>query len=530
MRKSIYTVLLSLIMTFSFSSCEDFLDKEPVGTIDAEDFYQDINDMDLAITSVYSVLQSSDFEKSEAIIGGGCSDDWYFNDDPSVRNDEMDIGNFIMKPENQILENRWQKLYLGIHRANRIISNMENIDDETVDIGFKNGILGEAKFLRAFFYFSLVKTWGGVPIQPEIPKMGDFITPRSTAEEVWEYIENDLTDAGGTLDNNNNLIYPGLPEKAGLLPERWNKEYFNTGKELEGRVTKWTAKAFMVKALVFQARPDKTPEKWQMAEAFAKHVYEDGIYRLDDPENYMTKYRPGYNNGLWSIFEIQHSDNLGEGSILPHNVARNTGGSTGIICPSKEIRSKMMIANDPRQNLIFITNAEILPDGHKSGTWQTSSRLGSKKWYIYINEKPINYNTEYANNVILYRFSDLILLYAEAAIENNNLQTGCDLLNQVRDNVRGPGVLSPRRPDQGREKLRTYVWKERRFELAQEFHRFWDLVRQDRAYEVLEEFGRINSGSRTKGRYFVEGVNEIFPIPQVEIDLSSGIVLQNPGY
>ena len=103
-------------------------------------------------------------------------------------------------------------------------------------------------------------------------------------------------------------------------------------------------------------------------------------------------------------------------------------------------------------------------------------------------------------------------------------------MNQVIDNVRGPGVLSPRRPDQGREKLRTYVWKERRFELAQEFHRFWDLVRQDRAYEVLEEFGRINSGSRTKGRYFVEGVNEIFPIPQVEIDLSSGIVLQNPGY
>jgi hypothetical protein len=151
----------------------------------------------------------------------------------------------------------------------------------------------------------------------------------------------------------------------------------------------------------------------------------------------------------------------------------------------------------------------------------------SLKWYTPIKERP-QYAGDNGKNRRVIRYADVVLMYAEALNECGFGSRALTELNKNKALVNTINGSSTLYPSGGYGQMRDNIWTERRLEFCFEWDRFFDIVRQKRAAAVLKAYGasRVNK----RGYYFREGVNEIFPIPQREIDISNGIVTQNPGY
>lgn len=165
------------------------------------------------------------------------------------------------------------------------------------------------------------------------------------------------------------------------------------------------------------------------------------------------------------------------------------------------------------------------PDGE---IWQGGEgRYVSLKWYTPKKDKP-QYAGDNGRNRRMIRFVEVVLMYAEALNECGDRENALTQLNKCKTQVNTINNSSKLYVAGGYGYLRDQIWLERRMELAYEWDRFFDIVRQGRAAEVLHTFGRSRPNSR--GLSFVKGKNELFPIPQTEIDVSNGVVEQNPGY
>jgi starch-binding outer membrane protein, SusD/RagB family len=127
-------------------------------------------------------------------------------------------------------------------------------------------------------------------------------------------------------------------------------------------------------------------------------------------------------------------------------------------------------------------------------------------------------------NIRIYRYADVLLIAAEAMNENNKSAEAMEIVNEIRSRARGTlpaNLVLPTLISKGKEADRATIWKERRIELAMEQHRWFDLLRQKRASEVMQAAGKTN---------FQKDKHELLPIPQTEIDISNGVLTQNKGY
>ena len=230
-RINIATCLLIVLLT----GCTKFLDTPPLGGVPEADFYKNINELSAGVTSIYNIWQSSEYEQAMVILGDLPSDNFAWKDESDV--DAMAIETFSATPDNKYVKS-WYKLnYQGIFRANRVIKAapaVELITNAGNSIDYLREyrqLYGEALFLRAFFYFKLVQAFGGVPIIPETYVIGDKATPRSTPDEVYNYIEKDLREAIFALRSEITV----------------NSDF--------GQVTKWSAAGLLEKVLVFRSKP-----------------------------------------------------------------------------------------------------------------------------------------------------------------------------------------------------------------------------------------------------------------------------------
>ena len=562
MRAALPFYLLALLPFLT--GCSDFLDKEIEGYATDETFYNTQREIQEALNATYDILQSDSYNDQEWRFGEATADN-VIGGDEGLSSQMGQLVQFEFDTSNTWILQRWQVNFRGVHRANQVIANMDRVKITTTNYNTYlavRQIYGQAKFLRAFFYFNLVKTFGGVPIRPETETVEGLVIPRNTLEECYAYIEKDLREA------------------ALMLPVTYDGNNF-------GKATKGAAVALLMKVLMYQAKPRVASEKWQqmkeigdyfvggqtmtygdmvqfqggsdqwealrkrlwfkpLAEAAEGDPYENYDTPLDALSSvYSLEYRDYYGNLLHNgdrysyIYQWYKEGEMCRGSVFEVVFKESADGTSGDTNEGAGIylfNSNQMWATSDLLKKIFdgdvrsekefiIHHQQNTPDGI---IWQNiEGHYVTLKWYIPQKDYP-KYDGDNQCNRRVIRYPEVVLMYAEALNECGDRQGALTQLNKCKAQVNTINNSTQLYVAGDYAKLRDQIWQERRMELAFEWDRFFDIVRQGRAAEVLHTFGATRPNNR--GRFFTKGVNEVFPIPQNTIDLSNGIVEQNPGY
>lgn len=552
----IYILSSSLIL---LTSCEDFLSKEVLGSSTDDAYYTTKYQLQTGLNATYDVLQMNLFNECEWRFGESCADDVWGSDE-GLSSQMGQLVQFRFNTSNEWIANRYTINYKGIHRANQVIANVHKVqlvDNDYSSYKTVREILGQAKFLRALFYFNLVKTYGGVPIRPEKETVDNFVVARSSAAEVYTYIEKDLREA------------------AIMLPASYPSS--DAGKATEG-----AAVALLMKVLMYQTTPGEKSDKWEeivkLGEFFvdgfsmtfgdilkfenyteewdslrvnlwfkpkelnkSTDPYETTATTLPQLNNiYSLAYTNFYGVSISYIDQFFQTGEYCKGSIFEVNFKESADGSNGDTNEGTPIFDQMystspvfftnegiiqsIFSSDSRR-VYLIGHQQYTPDGDLCQCG--SGRYVSLKWYTPIKERPL-YGEDNGKNRRLIRYADVVLMYAEALNECGFGERSLNQLNKTKAQANTINGSSTLYIGGGYGEMRDQIWKERRIEFCFEWDRFFDLVRQKRAASVIKAYGALRANKR--GYYFREGVNEIFPIPQNEIDISNGVVEQNPGY
>ncbi|MEM7368385.1 MAG: RagB/SusD family nutrient uptake outer membrane protein [Bacteroidota bacterium] len=503
--KFIYKLLLLplLALCVMLSSCgKDFLELKPRGTTLETNFYQTQEELFEALVAAYDVLQwggTNGWTMKLGLLNAASDDCFAGGSDASDQPNWVAYDNFTLAPFMGPQLGLWQKGYAGIYRANLLLEKLETVED--LDPEFKARSAAEAKFLRAFYYFDLVRFFGNIPLFTEVLSADAIYTQTQvTPEEVYAQIEQDLTEAYNTFE---------LPET--VPPE-----------EL-GRITKGAVTALLGKVILYQ----NDDSKMEAAAALFDEVINSGLYALQ--ADFGDIFRVENEFGQESIFEINYSGNqrggwgnFGNGTEGNYDVQffgmRDYVGPTYAngwsFCP---VTPKLVDAmrNDPRYPHTIIDGNALkdlgasYTEGYQNTDFFIRKYAGLQQDRALDGEPALNWSY----NVREIRLADVILMAAEAYTRAGNDAQGKAYLNQVRARV----FLRPITAASGDELL-NLIYRERQYELATEGHRFFDLVRTGRAAEELGDQG------------FTAGKNEVLPIPQSEIDITTGILVQNPGY
>ena len=506
--------MLAIVAGTVLAGCtKEFLEVPPQGQLTEELARQDPQAANKLVGGVYNTLYSGGFGPTTvgflwAIANDVASDDADKGSTPGDFNvgGAGDIDNFRHDANNFIFDNIWRGHYAAIVQTNKAITVL---NESNFEAARKNQLLGEVRFLRALYYFNLVRFFGGVPKidRPLAANEGnsDVAQTRASREEIY------------------NLIIADLEFAAANLPLKGD---VNTQ---VGRANKGAAQAYLAKVYLYQ-------RNWQKAFDNAQAVINSNQYQL--VTDYATVFReraaggavPGGNNNPESVFEVQTGANLGENAVSPlfsnGQGPRGRGGwndlGFGLNTPSADLASSYEPTDSRREGTIIFINPTV--PGNSPGTilWDgfripskdsvENERYSYKAYHSPIAESPqltANKDTK-PKNIRLMRYAEVLLIYAEAAANLGNSGEATRTLNLVRARA---GLA----PATG---TIANIWRERRWELAMEQDRFLDLVRQGRAGQVL----------RAHGKPFVDGKHELFPIPQAQRDLSGGRLAQNPGY
>ncbi len=486
MKKSLLYIGIFGTILFTNSGCDKFLAVDPPYTQDAENFFQTPEDYERALTGAYDLLQGSFMSlwigeiASDNSIAGGES----VNDSQGLHEiDAMTHGGV-----NNDLRSLFRWNYAGLTRANYILENQNNID-----FPGKSTIIAEAKFLRAYYYFELVKFFGDVPliVDKRIGIEEALTYERTPKAEVYAQIEADLIDAASVLNYS----------------------------AVKGHATKGAALSLLGKAYLYQ-------NKFAQAASTFDEVISDGGYSL--VPSYQSMFTAAGENNSETVFDIQYSGLEGggygcliclEGNAAPgfHGIRQYNGPVYGdgnsYNLPTQNLYDAFSPI-DPRRGFTILDIDAFIAAQPNPG--DITYAIGAGGHTGYYNNKyikrigeiglPDNDLTSPVNYRVI-RYSDVLLMAAEAHYQIGNTGLAQQLVNQVRSRSSIPGINLSSIDD---------IYRERRFELSGEGHRFFDLVRTGKAASSIPGFQT--------------GKHELFPIPQAEIDLAGGKWTQNPGY
>lgn len=489
MKKFTIKYILLLSVFFAFSCSDDFIDVEPEAE-NSEDFFNSEADYQNALIGAYDLLQTTYLN---VLLGEIASDNTLCGGESAT--DVIgfqEIDDMIHTPVNSNLRDLWGWMFSGVNRANYILE----FQDKT-DFQGREQVIAQARFLRAYYYFELVKWFGDVPLVVDKRFVfGDqFDVDRTPTTEVYAQIEQDLIYAAANL--------PYVQSQA-------------------GRITKGAAEALLGKAYLYQ-------EKFTEAAAVLENLINAGPHTL--VTDYNTIFEQEGENNAESVFEVQYSELEGAGfaclQCSEGNVAvgfsgiRNYEGpdfSSGFSfnIPTQEAYDAFAI-DDPRRDIALLDiDAWAVQTGATFGTGFEHTGYYNRK---YIPRKrssdaQSDLNLTNPNNYRAIRFADVLLMAAEA-LNRGGISDGRaqDYLNRVRR--RGFGDMNHDITSTG-SALTNTIYNERRIELVGEGHRFFDLVRTGRAAAEITGF--------------VTGKHELFPIPAIEIQLAGNRWAQNPGY
>lgn len=494
-------ILLLMVSSMLFSCGKEFLELQPRGTTLETNFYQTQEELFQALVATYDVLQwggTNGWTMKLGLLNAASDDTYAGGSDASDQPNWVAYDNFMLDPFLGPQLGLWQKNYTGIYRANLVLEKIEELEDLPSD--FKARSIAEAKFLRAYFNFDLVRFFGKAPLISNVLSADQIYTQtQASPSEIYAQIEQDLNDARNTFE---------LPET--LPPD-----------EL-GRITKGAVNAMLGKVILYQNDESRMNE----AAALFEEVIGSGIYGLES--NYGDIFSSFNEFGIESVFEINYSGNQRGGW---DNFANGTEGNYDVqffgmrdyvgpdyangwgFCPVTE-KLVNALANDPRFEHTIIDGKELQNRGASYTISYQNTDYFIRKYAGLQEDRSLDGEPalNWSYNVREIRFADVLLMAAEAYARAGNDGSARTYLNQVRSRV----SLQPV-PSSGTVLLDA-IYRERQLELATEGHRFFDLVRTGRAATELADQG------------FTPNKNEVLPIPQTEIDITEGTLVQNPGY
>lgn len=479
-----FKIVSLLIFSLVFSSCEDDLNVAPNDALTEIDFLNNPDNAIQLVNGVYNKqLDYNMYAFSWIGITSIVSDDADKGSTPNDSGtDKGKLDNLTFTSSDISFNDVWEGRYAGIYRANNALFYLEQL---AIEENLKKRLIGEVKFLRALFYFDLVRCFGGVPLVTskidinDVETINSVVFNRKSKAETYTVIETDLLDA---------------IEKLPLKGQYASNDL--------GRASKGAAQALLAKAYLYQ-------ERWQEAFDMSGNVMSSSQYDLLD--DYAHVWREVGENQSESIYEVQATLTNGLRDYTNVQGPRGTPDlGWGFNTPSLTLVNSYEVG-DVRMNAAVMFVPSVLWDGLVGPSTWNNPRYNYKAYQSSIAESWNGDRGVTAKNLRILKYSDILLIRAEAAFHLGLTSEAVDRINDLRDRVGLPLVISV---------TLESILKERRAEMAMEHDRWFDIVRT----------GTAQAAMAADGKTFIVGTHELFPIPANQIILSSGLLTQNPGY
>ena len=503
--KSICLTLLALLVISS--GCEKLLDTNRQGEYTTENYpypggagpydtylfgaSSDLRAYDVHVFGfmLATSIRSDDADKGSTAADGGAN--------------AISMDNFPVLPTNGVVNGMWIGYFNFIAKCNTALDQIANNTEIIATEAQKKQAEAEARFLRGYAYFNMVRLFGRVPLIDKVLTVNQLNVPQSTPTQLYAFIEDDLKFA------------------AANLPVSWDAKFI-------GRPTAGSANGILAKVYL-------TQQKWSLAMMAANLVMSGGQYNLTTP--YNTIFGEAGENSKESVFEVQATASA---SVQTANGVQSTqfqgvrdGGvwnlGFGFNVPNSNLEAAYE-TGDPRLERTFLRRSTATTTyktvyGENTATTWINPVYNHK---VYVNPSfraKYGSNSGWWMNLRILRYADVVLMYAEAANElggSANITLAQTALNSVRARARnGNSALLPNVTTTVSSELREAIRRERRVELAMEYDRFFDLVRWGISQDAMTAAGKVN---------FNASRDNLLPIPQTQIDLSKGVLTPNPGY
>lgn len=479
--------MFAVALLMMVTACRKKFLEEPVRNQTPSDFFSNPDAPSQLVTAVYNQLYEWQQHSFSWIgISSIADDDAEKGSDPGDTGTDKDqLDKFTFTSSSLSFNDVWESNFKGIARANQALYYLPQFNN--ISEGQKARYIAEVKFLRAYYYWNLVRCFGGVPkVTKNIETQEDIANAnvRASAEEIYTFIRQDLTDA------------------LSVLPASY-------GADDLGRPTRGAAMGLLAKVALYQ-------KDWAFAKNMSNQLMTSGTYSLVNDYSSIWKESGEFNSeSLWEINGKGTDPNKGLVGYFVVQAPRGAGGlGWGFNTPSQ----KLVDAYEPgdvRKDATIIFSGQTLWDGFVTNAAAPNPRY-NYKCYISKTMETFNGNDNETNkNLRVIRLGEIYLIHAEAAVELGDTAEARVSLNTIRNRAGLANTTAITASE-----LKDAIYRERRVEMAMEHDRMFDLRRTGRAGTVL----------RAAGIPFVDGKHELYPIPQRQIDLSGGKLTQNPNY
>lgn len=488
------TIAAFVLASMMLASCDDNLDTVPVSEGVAQNSYETGDQLEAALTGVYESFQGNDYYVWDHVLFSDVRSDNHYagGDNPQI----FQLENINVDVNNDRIYNAWSAIYNAIMKANVVIEQAPNVQ-RLITEERREQIIGEAYFLRAYHYYTLAKLFGGVPLVLESVKSGDpsiVNVSRATEEETYNQIVADLKFAADKLPNS----------------------YGGDASVNKARATKGAAYAVLAKAYAQQPVPN-----WAEVLNYTNLVITSPA-GYDILGSYDQLFDGAHYNNMESILEIQFLGGVegtwGPQMHLPESVSGDSWRK--FVTPSHDLINAYDSEGDEIRK-----NATVIFENAPWADEFWGNAVGSNIPFAYKWKQAMSWQS--SDHIYLLRLADIILLRAEALNETNQPGPAAELVNKIRFRVNLDEL--PANVVGSQSAMKIAILKERRLELAQEAHRWDDLVRNNVAVQTMNAVQDIDLRSGNPVNYGMQETDVLLPIPQRERNRNPNLG-QNDGY
>ncbi|GHB79738.1 RagB/SusD family nutrient uptake outer membrane protein [Persicitalea jodogahamensis] len=495
--KTFAKLVLSSTLVFFGTGCSDFLEEPDQSNFTLENYFTKPEHAESVVNSCYESLRGT--------LGGGFGGaPWMMlefgtglaNTELGQAQNSIFVRNLVNNSDNGYGATYWTNNYRGIANANLAIAKIPDIPMNEVA---KKKYLGEARFLRALYYYELVRIFGNIPLisEPINLKSPELYPDQSTPEQIYKLIEADLIEAEAS----------GLPVT-----------------DVTGRVTLGAIKSLLASVyLTMAGYPLQKKEYFQKAADKAKEVIDSGKFSLFP--SYDDLHNPAKKNLGENIFMVQYAafvlPSNWQSSIIPYNQGISAyTDETGAIFANKEFVESYQKGDKRAEEKQFYYKTFSL----RSDRTKTRDLGGYYIYKLFDTEAQLSTTSSNLNWSIL-RYAEVLLTYAEAANESTGpTPAAYDAINKIRSRANLPALSGLTK-----EQFREAVWKERWYEMSFENKTWYDMARLRKAFNVSTRSFEDFVGHKFSYGPVLQARELLFPIPTAEIR-NNDKLKQNPGY
>lgn len=548
MKKIIYNFAICLLIPSAglLQSCDGLLDLTPPMNEVEDNFYRTEEDMYKSLTAAYNVLmwsapkaisggaQNCAFEVVSEILGDCCYAGGASAND-AVQTSRID--RFSMRASDLYPEALWHKYYTGIYRCNKFFEKVDGAEFNDEDL--REMYKAECHFLRAYYYFDLVRLFGNVPLILKSLSPSDYAQVQASPDEIYSQISSDLTAAVNAVRADGS---PAMYQSATMVPS-----------EEKGRVTVDAAKSLLCRVWLYytgyyskEQLPGVTAsEMMAMIEDVADsgdYSFLPGAYTKDAASGVSPMWNVSNKNCSEEVFTIQYS-NLSKWGDWS-NREGCTGNQAVILWGIRDVSAPYAAgwsfapvakrlfdaydASDPRRWATII-NANA-PEGDNDGEGLKYTEGFQNTGYFCRKFTPLTANNasagsrelNYPNNYPSIRWADVLLMASEMEFRYGKVEKAHSYYAKVRERALGPGSAGT-----SADLTLGKIFDERLLELALEGHRYWDILRQG---DTVADAVLTNGEEGEYAVVYDRQKKGLMPVPQYDITQSKNILVQNPGY